>query len=208
MKKQIKITVPTDYSAVPLKKYLQIQDDLERYKDDKEAQDAFLLFNLIGLTPDVINKLDSETIGKIKGDLHKFLNRTDFDLQKFVTIGDTKYGFEPNLSKMAYGAYVDIMQYGEISIDDNWAKIMNILYRPVIKKQQSFYAIQKYTGKEDWEKWLDVSMDVHFGCLFFFINLSKDLLRSILNYTMEMDMGVNMKQILEKSGVTTQLFTN
>ena len=32
MKKTIDIEIPKDYSAVSLKKYLRIQDDLERYK--------------------------------------------------------------------------------------------------------------------------------------------------------------------------------
>ena len=42
MKKEIEITVPTDYSAVSLKKYLKIQEDLETYKDDKEAEEIWL----------------------------------------------------------------------------------------------------------------------------------------------------------------------
>jgi len=36
MKKEIDIVIPTDYSAVSLKKYLKIQEDLETYKDDKK----------------------------------------------------------------------------------------------------------------------------------------------------------------------------
>ena len=32
MKKEIDIVIPTDYSAVSLKKYLKIQEDLETYK--------------------------------------------------------------------------------------------------------------------------------------------------------------------------------
>ncbi len=126
MKKEIEIVVPTDYSAVSLKKYLKIQEDLETYKDDKEAQDAFLLYNIIGLTPEVIIKLDSDTITSIKDDLYKFLGKTDFELQKFVDIDGVKYGFEPNLSKMAYGAYLDLSSYQNIALDKNWASIMNI----------------------------------------------------------------------------------
>jgi len=216
MKKEIKIVVPTDYSAVPLKKYLQIQDDLERYKDDKEAQDAFLLFNLIGLTPDVINKLDSETIGKIKGDLHKFLNRTDFDLEKFVTIDGKEYGFEPNLSKMAYGAYLDLSSFETLSIDKNWKKIMNILYRPVTKKQGALYSIESYNSEKlgDEDKWLDVPMDVHFGCFFFFNRIYKELLKDILKSSREealADPEVNphIKRILQESGeVINQLLSS
>lgn len=207
MKKEIEITVPTDYSAVSLKKYLKIQEDLETYKDDKEAQDAFLLYNIIGLTPEVIIKLDSDTITSIKDDLYKFLGKTDFELQKFVTIDGVKYGFEPNLSKMAYGAYLDLSSYQNIALDKNWASIMNILYRPVTKTKGALYSIEPYSNdkQDNTDKWLDVNMDIHFGCFFFFNRilkeLTKDTLKSLREEALE-DPAVNLhtKRILQESG--------
>jgi len=207
MKKEIKITVPTDYSAVSLKKYLKIQDDLETYKDDKEAQDAFLLYNIIGLTPEVIIKLDSDTITSIKDDLYKFLGKTDFQLQKFVTIDGVKYGFEPNLSKMAYGAYLDLSSYQNIGIDKNWASIMNILYRPVTDTRGALYSIETYSSdnKDNKDKWLDVPMDVHFGCFFFFNRISKELSKDTLKSLREQaledpEVSPHIKRILQESG--------
>lgn len=207
MKKEIEIVVPTDYSAVSLKKYLKIQEDLETYKDDKEAQDAFLLYNIIGLTPEVIIKLDSDTITSIKEDLYKFLGKTDFELQKFVTIDGVKYGFEPNLSKMAYGAYLDLSSYQNIALDKNWASIMNILYRPVTKTKGALYSIEPYSNdkQDNTDKWLDVNMDIHFGCFFFFNRilkeLTKDTLKSLREEALE-DPAVNphTKRILQESG--------
>ena len=207
MKKEIEIVVPTDYSAVSLKKYLKIQEDLETYKDDKEAQDAFLLYNIIGLTPEVIIKLDSDTITSIKKDLYAFLGKTDFELQKFVTIDGVKYGFEPNLSKMAYGAYLDLSSYQNIALDKNWASIMNILYRPVTKTKGALYSIEPYSNdkQDNKDKWLDVNMDIHFGCFFFFNRilkeLTKDTLKSLREEALE-DPAVNLhtKRILQESG--------
>ncbi len=207
MKKEIEIVVPTDYSAVSLKKYLKIQEDLETYKDDKEAQDAFLLYNIIGLTPEVIIKLDSDTITSIKEDLYKFLGKTDFELQKFVDIDGVKYGFEPNLSKMAYGAYLDLSSYQNIALDKNWASIMNILYRPVTKTKGALYSIEPYSNdkQDNTNKWLDVNMDIHFGCFFFFNRilkeLTKDTLKSLREEALE-DPAVNphTKRILQESG--------
>ena len=207
MKKEIEITVPTDYSAVSLKKYLKIQEDLETYKDDKEAQDAFLLYNIMGLTPEVIIKLDSDTITSIKKDLYAFLGKTDFELQKFVTIDGVKYGFEPNLSKMAYGAYLDLSSYQNIALDKNWASIMNILYRPVRKTKGALYSIEPYNSdkQDNTDKWLDINMDIHFGCFFFFNRilkeLTKDTLKSLREEALE-DPAVNQhtKRILQESG--------
>ena len=82
MKKEVKIEVPKDYSAVSLKKYLRLQNDLKQYEGDEKAQDAFLLWNLCGLVPEVTNKLDVETLTNITNDLRGFLNKNDFCLQR------------------------------------------------------------------------------------------------------------------------------
>ncbi len=90
-----------------------------------------------------------------------------------VNIKGVQYGFYPNLSKIEYGAYVDISKYNEMSLDEKWAEVMSILYRPITKEVGSLYEVEPYSGKLDREQWLDVTMDVHFGAWFFFINLSK-----------------------------------
>jgi len=207
MKKEIKITVPKDYSAISLSKYIQIENDMEQYKDDEQAQNAFLLYNLCGITPKIANSLDSETLNKINKDLSLFLNKTDFELQRFVTINGVKYGFEPNLSKMAYGAYLDISKSQSLLIDRNWKNIMSILYRPVTKERGALYSIEPYKGFDDEQanQWLDVSMDIHFGCFFFFNRilkeLTKDTLKSLREQALE-DPEVNQhtKRILQESG--------
>lgn len=207
MKKELKIVVPNDYSAITLRKYLRLQKDLETYKDDADAVTATLFWHLCNVEPGIMSKIDTETFTKIRTQLYSFLAKDDFELQRFVTINGIEYGFEPNLSQMAYGAYVDIAKYNDIKIDANWANIMAILYRPVTKKVGKLYEIEEYTGKEETEHWKEVDMNVHFGAMFFFINLSKDLLSSTLKSLKE-EMGIspNIKSILERSGeVISQL---
>jgi len=207
MKKEVKITVPTDYSAINLRKYITIQNDLESYSDDSQAQDAFLLYNLCGITPEVARALDNETVEKIKKDLYKLLNKTDYELQKFITIDNVEYGFEPNLSQMAYGAYLDISKIETLTLDKNWPKILSILYRPVKKKQGALYEIENYNSDKvlDTEKWYDVNMDFHFGCFFFFNRIYLDLLNDIRKSLMEEVLTnphqpQHIKQILRTSG--------
>ena len=187
MKKEVKIVVPQNYSAVTLKKYLRIQKDLNDYSDNKEAQDAFLVWNLCGLTPEITNALDNETLQSIVVDLQGFLSKTDFELQRIVDINGVKYGFEPNLAKMSYGAYLDLTRFKDIGIDENWSSIMSILYRPITQKRGALYDIEPYKGEEPKNKdmWLDVNMDVHFGCFFFFNRISNLLLKDTLNSSKE-----------------------
>jgi hypothetical protein len=107
---------------------------------------------------------------------------------------------------MAYGAYVDISKYDKLEINDKWAEVMSILYRPIIKRYGKLYDIIPYEGLIDSELFLDVTMDVHFGCLFFFVNLSKDLWHSTLSSLMQTSPELvphKLKSILERSGNPT-----
>jgi hypothetical protein len=181
---------------------------MENYNDNDDAINALILYHLCGLPVEYVKGLDVESYTTIISELNQFLTKTDLELQRFVTIDGVEYGFEPNLSQMTYGLFVDITKFETFTIDKNWAKIMNMLYRPVVKKNGDMYTIKPYTINEDYKKWLNVGMDIHFGALFFFLHLSTDLWNSILKSTMEMDLPPNFKSILERSGNLIHLYTN
>lgn len=201
MKKELKIEVPKDYSAITLRKYIELQNDLKTYADDEEAVLAALFWHLCNVDAYTLQKIDKQTIDKIKEQLWAFLGKSDYPLHRTVMIGEVEYGFEPNLSEMAYGAYVDISKYDAMQLDENWAKVMSILYRPVTRKLGALYDIKQYDGKIDDQLWLDVPMSVHFGTYFFFIYTSKELVIDILNSSIQMEeIPANIKLILERSG--------
>ena len=200
MVKELTLTIPTDWSSVTLKKYLTLQKDMSNYADDEEAQTALMLSHLCGLNAEYINSLSIEDYNTVRVALEGFVNDTEYPLQKIIKVDGEEYGFEPNLSQMAYGAYADITQYKELTIDKNWAKIMSILYRPITHKKGEMYTIKTYDGELKEDMFLQVGMDVHLGTLFFFVNLLMDLLKGILNSTMEMELPHNIKSILERSG--------
>jgi hypothetical protein len=201
MKQEIKITVPTQWSAIPLKKYLALQDDIKVYGENEEGYIACLMHHLCGFNVEYLAQLDTETFTHIKNDIVGFMGKTELPLQRFIKINGVEYGFEPNLSKMAYGAYLDIAKWDTFTINENWAKIMSILYRPVTSKVGSLYEIKPYDGDGKEELFLEVGMDVHFGALFFFVRLLTDLPNYILKSLMEeAEIPHNIKSILEKSG--------
>ena len=211
MKKQIEITVPNDFSAITLKQYIQFQKDMDTHEGDTEAQDAFLVYNLTGMTPDMVKELDSDTISKIRQDLTKLLQKTDYPLQRTITLDGVEYGFEPNLSKMPYGAYLDISKFENIQLNNDWPTILSILYRPVKKKKGALYEVEQYDGVEPWDedKWWEVGMDFHFGCFFFFIRLYKDLVKGTLSSLKnQVEISPNIKSILEESGEVIQQLSN
>lgn len=204
MKQKLTITVPKDYSAITLKQYLQFQEELQNYKDDEEALETILLHYICGVPAEYVSKIDSETFSKIRMDLKSFMNNTDYPLQRFITIDGIEYGFEPNLSKMSYGAYLDIAKYDTITIDKNWGKIMDILYRPVTNKTGALYEIKSYDGNINEDRWMGIGMHIHFGTLFFFSGLLSDLVSSTQKSLRQVEgISPNIKSILERSGNLT-----
>jgi len=210
MKKRIKILMPETWADITLKQYLALQYDLEAYKDDEEAVMSFMMVHLCRLSVEEISGLSRTSYNELKQSILSFVNNTENELARFITIDGIEYGFEPNLANMSYGAYCDMTRYDSIAIDKNWPKIMNILYRPVDKKGMGeTYSIQKYITNTNSDKWLDVTMDKHFGCFFLFVNISMDLLNATLNsLTTTTEVPHNLKPILERSGKVIQQSLN
>ena len=134
MIKEIEIRIPQSYADISLKDYLALHKELANYEEDNDAQLAVLVSYLCGLDANYLAGISKEDYNSIAHDLMSFMNKTQLPFQQFVTIDGVEYGFEPNLSNMAYGAYLDITRYDILQIDNNWGKIMSILYRPIIKR--------------------------------------------------------------------------
>lgn len=202
MKQQLTIKVPNDWSAVTLEQFLKLKKDMETYKDEPEAIVACLFHHLCNFPVQYLQQLDLDTYIAIKKDINEFFNNVELPLKRFLTIDGVEYGFEPNLSQMAYGAYLDISKYESLEINENWAEIMSILYRPVVKKAGALYDIKTYDGVIDKEKFLKVGMDAHWGAIFFFKGLLADLQHSTLKSLMTESLAIphNIKSILLKSG--------
>ena len=209
MKQEIILKVPNSWEAVTLKDYLALRKDMETYKDEPEAITACLFHHLCKFPLEYVQQLNIDTYIAIRQDLINFFNNVDLPLQKFITIDGVEYGFEPDLSRMAYGAYVDISKYETFEINEKWAEIMSILYRPVINTTGKLYDIKAYDGTIDGEKFMNVSMDIHFGTLFFLKTLLKDLLKDTQkSLTGLTGLPQNIKSVLAANGNLTQALCN
>ena len=209
MKKEITLTIPQDWSSVSLKKYLRLQKELKNYSESEEAMTAVMLQELCGLDASYLNSISVNDYTMLRVELGKFISKTDCPLERIVEWNGKRYGFEPNLSQMAYGAYLDIAKFDSLTIDENWAKVMNILYREVTTQKGDMYETKPYdTSVDNTSEILQWGMNVHFGALFFFLHLSADLARSIPNFSKEVDKHPHLLQILRKSGEVTKRLLN
>ena len=208
MKQTLTIEIPTSWRDITLDTYLKMQVELENYRDNEEAQIAIMLLHLCKIQPEYLRGLSADSYNLLKAKLSQFVSPEGIELERFITIDGVEYGFEPNLSKMSYGAYADITANDTITIDKNWAKIMSILYRPVTKKKGDKYQIEAYTGDIKEDLFMNVDMQTHWGTLFFFLHLQLDLLNDIPKYLKEMELPLNIKSTLEKSGEVMQRLLN
>jgi hypothetical protein len=208
MVKEVTLNIPQSYGDVSLKKWLEFQKELKNYEGDEDAITALMLSYLCGLDAEYISHISVTDYTLLRNELIKFINNTELPLQRFIYVNGVEYGFEPNLSAMSYGAFADITKFNTITIDDNWAKIMSILYRPVVKKIGDTYTIKPYAGNIDHKPFLELGMDIHFGCLFFFVNLSTDLLNFTLKSMTQMELPLNIKLTLAKSGEDIKQLSN
>lgn len=208
---KVKVRIPTDWNDITLETYLKYRKTLDLYKDDDEDEldmiDKSIIISLdilCGVAPNFASQMPIEMLQHVMDSLNKFMTETKFDLQRIITIDGIEYGFEPNLSNMAYGAYLDISKYDKITIDTNWTKIMAILYRPILSKSGKLYEIKEYTGMEDDTIFLKTTMDINFGCIGFFLHLSKDLALYTLKSLKEgQEMNLLLQSIMERSGKDT-----
>jgi len=201
----VSVTIPQSWSEITLEKYLKYRKNLDMFKDDEDYNEQTLLIALdilCGVDTQYISKIGLDNLKLIQEDLSSFMGKTDFELKRLITVNAIEYGFEPNLSNIAYGAYLDISKHDTIAIDNNWQKIMAVLYRKVKSKSGKYYDIEPYTGNEDDEWVKNTTMDINYGCLFFFINLSKDLVLSTLKSLKKEDWETHqlLKSIMGKNG--------
>ena len=205
MKTEITIKVPTSFSAVTMRDYLEFKKDLDNYwEEGEEAVVATVLHHLCKINPQWIRQIPTSTYISIKESVNKLLRTEEYPLKRVIRIGEREYGFEPDLNTMDYGLYGDISSYKSLDMNQDWCKIMSMLYRPIVNKIGNQYQIEDYKGKVDEEMFMDITMDVHFGALFFFKTLQRHLLKTTLNSLMDqVEIPHNIKSILETSGELT-----
>jgi hypothetical protein len=205
---KVKVRIPTNWNDITLETYLKYKKTLDLYKDDDEDELDMVNKSIIialdilcGVAPTFTSQMPVEMLSHVMDSLNKFMSDTTFDLQRIITIDGVEYGFEPNLSNIAYGAYLDISKYDNITIDNNWQKIMAILYRPVVSKTGKLYEIKEYTTMEDDTIFLKTTMDVNFGCIGFFLHLSRDLaLYTLKSLNLQEETNLLLQSITERNG--------
>jgi hypothetical protein len=200
---KVKILVPETLAEITLEQY---QKFLKISKDNEDS--LFLQQKMVSIFCNIeMSTVLATRYSSIK-EITEHLNEIFKIKPKFISSfkrGNLEFGFIPNLDDMTFGEYVDI----DSTLND-WESIhkaIGVLFRPITLKQSNKYLIEKYEtyDKYDMQK---TPLDVVFGSLIFFWNLSSELVNHIPIYLKEelQNLTLQQKQILQDDGIGTQAF--
>lgn len=203
---EVKIKVPNHLSEIPLHKYQQFQKVLDVNKGS-EVNDIFIQEKMLQIFCDMpLNdalKYRKSDIDIITNIITEALEEKP-ELVRTFKIGNTEFGFIPNLEDMTFGEYIDLDNYiGDIK---NLHKAMAVLYRPIKQKIKNKYLIQEYKGDSYHQAMLNTPMDAVISSMLFFWNLGIELSQAMIAY-LQGEAELTPEQLSELNGVGISLST-
>ena len=195
----MKVILPENSRDITLyqyQKYVELltRTDLDSYQFEQRKIQIFT-----GIKPNEYKNLIQKDIAEMLEQIDIALN-TPANFESTFTIDDVAFGFIPNLDKITGAEYFDLSKYGQNP--DTLHNLMAILFRPIDKKDKlNNYSIVPYSGTSEWAEVMRLTpMNIVNGALFFFLNLSKEL----VNYTQKY-MVQETEQVREqKQKITSQ----
>lgn len=183
MKKEI--SIPTKASEIPLNRYAKFEN-LIRHKGEDSPFDE-VLATLSGCTPEEARMIKTKDVEKATVAIVNALGDKDHPLTRFYTCEGVKYGFEPDLSQIPFGMFIDLCTF--IDRPQTWHKAMAVLYRPVIRetsKMGGLYAIEDHDHTKQSYQYRQQIMakapsSLFLGARDFFLRGSKRLSKYILD---------------------------
>ena len=189
MKDVLEIEVPSTLDSITLgqyQKWVELVENLGEDVDEQVLNDALIrIFCNVDRTD--LHKIEVLEYDKMLEVLRDaFTNKCDTLVERF-TLNGVEYGFEPNIEKMSTAVYIDT----EGSLDwENFHIAMDALYRPIAFNRKANgvdqYAIMPYEPcLKKAELMKQAPLDAAMSVRVFFCSLSKDLLKTSLNYLEE-----------------------
>ncbi len=205
---KLKINIPNKLSEITLEqyqKYLQLLEDNE----DEAVNSIFFRMKLLeifcGIPYPEMHNIRVKDIEEIVQIIFDTLDNKP-DLVLNFKMGDTEFGFVPNLEDMTFGEYIDLDTY--IGDWKNIHKAMAVLYRPIEHKKGNKYTIQEYKGDNYHDIMKYMPLDAVFGSIVFFYHLGIDCSRGMTNYLEEQAKQEGFDKALDISGVGINQYTH
>jgi hypothetical protein len=128
-------------------------------------------------------------------------------LTKTFKLGVYEFGFIPKLEDMTSGEFIDLENY--LGSTETLHQAMAVLFRPIKSKVKDLYTIEEYESSYKYSEVLKyMPLDIALGSMLFFWTLQNDCVNALTDYIQnEVEQSEQVKQVLEKSGVGINQFT-
>ena len=173
------------WEDVTLDKWAKLIDSKSKSKT-KEALDTISL--LSDIPRKLVKELSINDVSNILNKVAELQNKASSRLKRIIKVDGVEYGFHPDLSEITLGAYADIETYIQNGMEKNLAKLMAVLYRPVVKRNGKHYSIESYNGSDvrmRAEKFKKMKAEDVNSSLVFFWTLGNELSTILPLYLME-----------------------
>jgi len=123
----------------------------------------------------------------------ELMNMGEPVFKPFIEIGETTYGFHPDINGMLVGEFIDMEAFCK-EPTQNAHKFMAIIYRPVKRRIGNKYEIIGYQPDSmDYnpDAFLDVPFSVYRGALAFFLTLAVGFTNSLDSYSKILNQPTN-----------------
>ena len=178
---KVDLQVPTSLNDIPLYQYQKFIKTFENTDDITEEYAGIKMLEIFcGLKIDEALDVKISDVNKITDKINKALSEKPLLVTRFK-IGNTEFGFVPQLDDLTFGEFVDIEN--NIADWDTMHKAMSVLYRPIEQRLNNKYEIEKYRGDSWHDAMLNMPSSVAISAINFFFHLENDLLKATLPYS-------------------------
>ena len=207
---EYEIKIPTELKDITLRQYKAYEKVIQANIEDQNSE-RFISTKML----EIFCNMPFEYASKMK--LNDFVDTVDkisdmlMQKPKLVLkfkMGDSEFGFIPNLEEMTFGEYIDLDN--NIGSPDKIEYVMAVLYRPIKQKSGDRYSIQDYEPELFREAMLNMPMDAVVSSILFFWNLGIDCTNAMMNYLSPEERALirQQQEDLQTSGVGRSQYIN
>ena len=207
---EYEIKIPTELKDITLRQYKAYEKIIKANVTDQNSErfiNTKMLEIFCNIPYEYAAKMLLNDFVEIVDKINAMLMEKPKIVQHFK-MGDSEFGFIPNLEEMTFGEYIDLDQ--NIGDPSKIEYVMAVLYRPVKQRVGDRYSIHEYEPEMLREAMLNMPMNAVVSSILFFWNLGIDCTSVMTNYLSPKERALirQQQEDLQISGDGHSRFTN